>query len=298
MGTTERLAERSRALEGAAWMVLSTALLACANSLVRLLSAEMHAFQIGFLTNLAALVLVWPRIVRPPERREVPGRARAYLIAAFCGGFSSLSWFYALSRLPLAEATAVTFTAPLIVTALAGILFRERVRPRRWLAIFVGFAGALLVVRPGAAPLDLGTIAVIIATFGMAGGYLMTKILAKLDTMTRIAAILTGIQTGLVLLPALAVWRWPSLSMVPWILVMAASMYLGRMTMIRALGQAPAAVVMPLDFLRLPFIGAIGFFAFGEVPGLVALLGALVIAVASLAILRDEFGPTRPPSAA
>lgn len=269
-------------------MIFSTACLACGNSVVRKVAVELHPFQIGFLTNVLVLILIWPALRLPADPIHRSRRRRLYTLTAVFGGISNLAWFYALANVPLAEATAVTFAAPIIVTACAGIVFGERVTMARWLAIAVGFLGVLLVVRPGFTTIDSGMAALLVATVGMSGSYILSKQLMAVESMRRAAAMMTIIPVAMGALPAAWVWITPSLDTIIWVIVMAGLMYTGRITMLIALRNAPASTVMPFDFGRLPFISAIAYVAFDEVPGSVAMAGAALIVLSSGFIAYQE----------
>ena len=266
---------------GIYWMIASTICLSVGNSAVRVVAADLHPFQISFMANTLILAVVWPAFKERADPIHRPTRRRLYTFTAFFGGISNLTWFYALANVPLAEATAVTFAAPILVTALAGVMFGEKVGLERWLAVLAGFSGVILIVLPGFTALDAGMVAVLISTVGMAALYVLSKQLTRVEGMRRAAAMMTAIPVVIGAIPAVWVWKTPSLSTMGWIVVMAAVMYGGRMSMLLAFRNAPASVVMPLDFGRLPFIAAIAYVAFGEVPDGIALAGAALIVVAS-----------------
>ncbi|MEJ1159086.1 DMT family transporter [Prosthecomicrobium sp. N25] len=273
---------------GICWMIFSTACLATGNSIVRKIAVDLHPFQIGFLTNLIVLAVVWPALLRRPDPAHRTERRRLYTFTAIVGGISNLSWFYALANVPLAEATAITFAAPIIVTALAGVVFGEIVTGARWAAILAGFSGVMLIVRPGFAALDAGMVSVLVSTLCMSAMYMLSKQLTRVDSMARTAAMMTAIPVVVGLVPALLVWRMPNWNTIAWLLTMATAMYCGRLTMLIAFRKAPASTVMPFDFARLPFIAAIAYAAFGEVPDTFALLGSAMIVTASAFIAGEE----------
>jgi drug/metabolite transporter (DMT)-like permease len=269
-------------------MVASAAFLAVGNSVVRKLAMELHPFQIGFLANLAVLLIVWPVLRRPVDAQTRTQRRKLYGITAAIGGVTNLTWFYGLAHVPLAEATAITFAAPILVIALAGLVLGERVSLAHWGAVFVGFLGVMVIVRPGFDQLDTGVLAVLISTCGMASTYLLSKRITAVDSAQRAAAMMTAIPVATGLLPALWVWRTPSLDTIAWVLLMATAMYCGRLAMLHALRNAPASTVMPFDFARLPFIGAIAYVAYGEVPDDFAMMGGAMVILAAGAVFEME----------
>lgn len=279
---------------GILWMILSTACLAGGNSLVRQIATELHPFQISFLTNLIMLVFVWPQLrggAGMPDRRE---KRRLYGIMTAVGCVSNLTWFYALAHVPLAKATAMTFAAPIIVTALAGVLLGESVSRSRWAAVMVGFVGVMVISRPGFVALDAGTVALMISTLSMASSYLISKRLTQIESTSRIVAVTTLIPVVTGLIPAVLYWRTPSFDIVLFLVVMAVAMFVGRLTLFLALRNAPASTVMPFDFARLPFIVLFAWLAYREIPDGWALFGAAIVMGATLFILQDEHRKHRP----
>lgn len=266
---------------GIVWMIASAACLAAGNALVRKVALELHPFQIGFLANMVVLSFVWPvlSVPAPSEHRRL--RLKLYAITAGIGGITNLCWFYGLAHVPLAEATAITFVAPILVTALAGLVLGEKVSLGHWAAILAGFGGVMLIVRPGFAEISPGTVAVLVATAGMASTYLLSKRITEVDSTRRAAAMMTAIPVVTGLIPALLVWRMPGWYTIAWVLLMAGAMYAGRIAMLNAFRNAPASTVMPFDFARLPFIAFIAYLAYGEQPGPLALLGSAVIMAAA-----------------
>jgi drug/metabolite transporter (DMT)-like permease len=279
---------RNSVQAGILWMILSTACLAGGNSLVRQIATELHPFQISFLSNLIVLAVIWPQLrggAALPDRAE---KRRLYGIITVIGGVSNLTWFYALAHVPLAKATAMTFAAPIIVTALAGILLGEQVSRSRWLAVLVGFAGVMVIARPGLVAIDAGTAALMVTTVSMATMYLISKRLTVIETPSRIAAITTLIPVVTGLVPAILYWRTPSLQTIAILVMMAAAMYAGRYTLFLALRNAPASTIMPFDFARLPFIAVFAWLAYQEIPDRWAMAGAALIMAATIFIFQEE----------
>ncbi len=280
----------SQAQAGILWMLLSAACLAGGNTLVRTVADGVHPFQISFLSNLIVFAFVWPYLLRPgsvpPERRTE--RRRLYAIMTVAGGISNMTWFYALANVPLAKATAITFAAPIIVTALAGIVLGERVSRAKWIAVMTGFAGVLIIARPGLVTLDSGTAALLISTMTMALMFMLSKRLTGIEPTERILVFTTIIPIVTGFLPAVLTWRTPGMYTIAFLFIMTLAMLAGRWTLLLALRHAPASTVMPFDFARLPFITVFAFLLYRESPDQWAILGAIIIAGAGLYIMREE----------
>ena len=278
---------------GIFWMLASAFFLAASNSLVRWVNAELHPLQTVFLALAIVCVCLLPWTARAGLSGFRTRRYGAYAALIATGTVTIVAWFFALSLAPLAEATAISFGAPLLVTAAAGLLLGERVDLPRWGAVIVGFAGTLIILRPGFAEFGTGGAVVLLATAGMAAGYLLTKMLAAHEPVSQIVAYTTFAQTAATFPLALAVWETPRPGLVPAILAMGATMYFGRLFMVRAFAAADASIVMPIDFARLPFIALMAYWAFDQKPDLWTWIGAALIVGAALFVMRREAGARR-----
>jgi drug/metabolite transporter (DMT)-like permease len=125
------------------------------NVLIRVAAQSMHPFEVAFFRCLFGLVLVIPWIVRSGPALSRSKNRGFYLLRAGVGVVSMVTWFYGITVVPLATATAVNFTAPLFATLAAVLILREDVRLRRWSAVVLGFAGVLVIMRPGSERLDV-----------------------------------------------------------------------------------------------------------------------------------------------
>jgi len=201
---------------------------------------------------------------------------------------SMLAFFYALSIAPLAEVTALSFTAPIFATALAALLLGEIVGLRRWSAILVGFAGVLLVVRPGFAAVGPGQLLTLGSSLSWACALLIIKTLGRTDSSATIITYMGLLMMPMVLIPALFVWQWPSALELFWLALIGVLGGAGQLCMTEALRQADTAVVMPIDFCKLLWVAALAFVIFSEVPDVFTWLGGGVIFASTLYIAYRE----------
>jgi len=291
-GAAAALAARWRAapgaLRGALWMVLACACFSSMNGIVRHLGQDLPTFVIVFFRSLFGLLAMLPWLLRPglaslrPARPLLSGaRVLIALVATGC-------WFYGLSKLPLAEATALSFTTPLFATVAAVILLGEVMRARRWTAIAIGFLGAMIILRPGFAAITLATQLVLVAAVLMALSQTIIKHLAGREHPNATVFWLVFLLTPASLVPALFVWRTPSAVEFAWLAGLGLIATIGHQSLARSLAAADATAVYPLDFLRLVFAAIIGFLAFGEVPDGWTWLGAAVIMASSVYIAHRE----------
>lgn len=283
-------------LQGALYMTAAAFLFAMMNGAIRLLGdgvaatdgTGMHPFEIAFLRNFFALTLMLPWLFRHGPSVLKTDRLNVHLWRAAVGLCAMLAWFSAVAYLPLAEAVALNFTVPLFATAGAALFLGEVVRARRWSATVVGFVGVLIILRPGFVEVtSLMSLPVVAACF-MAVSVLIVKSLSGTERPVAIVLYMNLLLTPLSLLPAAFVWRWPSLGEIGLGLFIGTCAVLAHIAFTRAFARADASAIMPFDYARLPFVAAVGYLLFGELPDFWTWVGAAVIAAAAIYIAQRE----------
>ncbi len=227
-----------------------------------------------------------------------PGRGTALLASArpglqvtrsvlFCA--STFLTFYALGFVPLATATVILFTSPLIVTAVAPLLLREKVDFASGLAVLIGFAGALVVVRPGVGALHWSALLILGSATASALTQILSRKLAGHDRpeTTNTYMVLVGFALASVVLPF--VWHWPA-GLWDAILLAALGVFggLGHYFLVRAFELAPAPFVSPFNYAQILGAAFLGFVVFGQVPDLWVWLGTAIITASGVFILFRE----------
>jgi drug/metabolite transporter (DMT)-like permease len=199
-------------------------------------------------------------------------------------------WLYAIGVLPLAQVIAIEFTSPLWVLLLAPVLLGERLTAPGLLAGAVGFAGVLVVAQPGAAPLDRGLLAAAACALCFALTAVATKRLTRTEPVAAILFWLNVIQLALAaaLVAARGGAPWPDAGEAPWLLAIGVAGSAAHWCLTSALRAAPASVVMPLDFLRLPVIAGLAWLLYGEAVGVALALGSALILGGNLLTLRAQ----------
>jgi drug/metabolite transporter (DMT)-like permease len=201
-------------------------------------------------------------------------------------------WFYAMTMIPLAQVFALEFTAPIWVILLAPLLFGEALTRPRMLAAALGFAGILLVTRPDFATLNGGTAAAIACGFFFAATILMTKSLSRSEDIVAILFWLTLMQLvfGLICAGIDGHITWPTAQSLPYLALIGVCGVAAHLCLTTALSLAPASFVMPIDFIRLPLIAAIGALLFAEQIDPWVIAGGAVIFAGNWINLR--YGPS------
>jgi len=277
------------ALHGILFMLGATVVLAAMHALVRVASSGMHPFEVAFFRNLFGFLVVLPLLVRRGRGALRTHQPHLQALRGVLGVVAMLAWFYGLSVVPLAEATALSFTATIFGTLGATLFLGERMRLRRAAAVAIGFAGTLAVLRPGFAEIDAGVLAVLLSAVCWGSSLVVVKRLSATDSTVSIVAWMSIMMTVLSLVPALLVWTPPTVPLLGWLLLIAALGTGGHLLMTRALALADASVVLPLDFARLVWTSIIGFLAFAEVPDAMTWVGgAVIIASTSYLAYRES----------
>jgi drug/metabolite transporter (DMT)-like permease len=276
-------------IAGIFWVTISMALLAGLGAFSRAtMNAGIHPFQVVFLRNLFAVLMLTPLFYWRGLALARTDQFGLYVGRSLCSLFGMTTWFYALSLITLGEVTAISFLAPLFGTLGAIVVLGEVVRWRRWAALVVGFAGAMIILRPTGTSIGIGQLCAIVSAMSMGLTVILVKQLTARDDPDKIVFLTNLLLTPLSLLPALFVWQWLPLEVWPYVLGMGLCAMLGHITLVRGYAATDASLAMTFEFSRLPFATAIGFLAFGETIDAWTWAGALVIFASALYITRRE----------
>jgi len=268
---------RPSVTSGITLMLFSTLCEAVLLITVRTLSSDIHPFELAFFRNLFALITLTPWFILHGFGPIRTHRPWLHLLRASTNVAAMLCFFSAVSLIPLAQVQALGFTAPLFATLLAALLLGESVRLRRWLALVVGFIGALIIIRPGLQSIESGALLVVLAASFWGFTMVVIKLLSRTESALTITAYMGLLMTPLALIPALFVWVWPSWMQLGLIGAGAIIGTLGQMAMAQAFRVADVTVVLPLDFTKLIWASILGYLLFAETVDRWTALGAVVI---------------------
>ncbi len=188
-------------------------------------------------------------------------------------------WFFALTVIPLAQVFALEFTTPIWVLLLSPLVLGERLTRVGLIAALIGFIGVLIVTRPGSAPISAGLIAGALCAIGFAFSAIFTRRLTRTQTITCILFYLTVMQAvfGLICAGYDGDIALPTAATLPWLVVIGCAGLFGHFCLTTALSLAPASIVMPIDFARLPTVAILGALIYGEQLDPFIFLGAALI---------------------
>lgn len=259
------------------FMLLATLALTGMHAVVRFLSAEMHPFEITFFRNLFGLLVMAPLMFRAGLEELKSRQPRLQLLRSCFGILAMALWFYGLSVVPIAEATALSFTAAIFGSLAAALFLRERMRLRRWTAVITGFIGALIILRPGFQAVQPGAWIVLFSSIFWALALVTVKRLSSTDSIVCIVAWNSVLLTLYSLPLALPVWITPTFPQLGWLLLIGLLATLGHLAMTNAFRLADATAVFPVDFTRLLWASVLGFLLFAEVPDAATWIGGAII---------------------
>ncbi len=276
------------AYRAAAWMALTIGSFLSLAAAARSLAPVMSAAEMLFFRSLVGVLVLAALLVRLGPARVATRRAGLHLARNLVHFAGQWGWTVGVTLLPLAEVFAIEFTTPVWLALIAVLVLGERLAPHRLVAIAGGLLGVLLVVRPGFATVGPATWVVLGAALCFAGSVAMVKALTRTETATTIIFYMSLMQAPMALLPALPDWVWPGAAELPALLVMGLAGLGAHFGLARALAIADAALVAPMDFVRLPAAALLGLLAYGEPIDAWTLAGASLIFAANYHAVRRE----------
>ena len=264
----------------AAWAVMA--------ALTRYLSGEIHVFEIVFFRSLFGMAFLLPWLFRKGLRGLYTQRLGMHMVRGFVGLATIYLVFTAISLAPLAELAAIMTVRPIVASVAAVIILHEVARGRRWSATFIGFVGALIILRPGISDHSTGALIMFVGVFFMAALSIIMKSLSRTESPDCIVTWQMVIFTPLTFFPALYVWQTPSLMQLGIFVCIGLAGTLTQRSLTRAYAAADATVVLPFEFTRLIFSAGLGFLFFAELPDLWTWVGAALIFAGTVTMVHLE----------
>lgn len=275
-------------VRGAVFMMLAAASWAALILLVRHVSTRYSVFEILFFRNVFSLVILIPWMASVGRAAFRTRRLPMHGLRTALAYFGMLGMFYGIARIPAAEVVALQFTQPLFIAVMAAIILGETVGLQRKLALAAGFAGILVIVRPGFAEVNLATIIVVASAITYAGSNICIKSLMRTDSAAQATIYVNLIMLPLSLIPTAFDWVTPTPIDLLWLVGVGITGTLGIYFVSRSYAAADASAVVPYDFMRLPFTALGAYVLFAEPIGLWTAAGALIIFASSYALVRFE----------
>lgn len=257
--------------------------------ILRHVTQDVHPFEVAFFRSFLGLIILLPWIVKAGGTRML--RTRRLGLFTLRGAFnvtSMLAWFTAVTMMPLADLTALSFTAPLWATLFAALVLHEVVRARRWSATAIGFLGALIILRPGFSDMNMGALLVLLSSATWAMTTIVIRVLTRTEESSTIVIWQALMMAILSLPPALLVWQWPTPEAFLWLCLLSGIATFGHMCHVRACSMQEVAALQPLEFAKLPVVALLAFLIYEEIPSIWVWVGAVIIFASGMYISYRE----------
>ncbi|QFT33637.1 Riboflavin transporter [Labrenzia sp. THAF82] len=284
---------QSPVIRGVVMMCASTVAFAVMHFSVRVASSELHPFQIAFFRNLFGLAFLVPLLIGPGFVQMRTRRFGLHALRGVVNIAAMFLFFTALAITPLAKVTALGFTAPIFTSVLSVLIFKEKIRLRRWTAIGLGFVGMLIILRPGLAVVETGSLLVIAAALLWSLALIIVKTLSRTESSVAIVAWMGIFLSVFSVGPALWVWKDPTLWAWGWLLFIGFAGSVAQVSLSQALKETEPTAVMPFDFLKLIWAALLAFWFLGEIPDEMTFIGAAVIFGSGLYVAQRERAAAR-----
>lgn len=257
-------------------------------AIVHHLSSEFHIFFIVMMRNFFALIFFLPQIIRNHNGIFKTEKISLHIWRGLNGLLSMFIWFYAVSLLPLSEAVAISFIAPIFTTAAAKFFLKENVKSHIWVATFIGFIGILIVLRPGFKEFKTAHLAAIVSTTLWVVSNLFVKTMSKTERPQTIVAYMSLIMLITSIPFALPHMQPIDLQNFCYFAALGLVSNLTHIYISRSFSKADLSLVQPTDFTRLIFTTIIAYFAFGEMVDFWVIIGSLVILSGTIIALQKQ----------
>ena len=266
----------SNAAKGALWMIAAAAALTAMAVCIRYLPAYSILLMI-FLRNVINLVLMAPSMIRQGRSMVSTQRLGTHALRNLFLYTGNCAWFYGVTLISLADVASLQFTSPLFTAIIAAAFLGEKIGSHRMVAILVGFAGALIIIRPGVIPVNLGTMMILIAAFLYSCAHVVTKRLSDTESGSTVVFYMSVTILVYSAIPAFVVWETPTWADMPAMIGLGVTGYATHYCITRSLAAGDASFVIVFDFMRLPFSAILGWLLFKEMLDAWTVGGALII---------------------
>lgn len=301
-------AERT-SFSGAYWALAAVIAFATNDVVIKFLSGDYPLYQVMFVRSLVGLLFVVAVLVPLTGSLSMlkTKRLKTHILRGLCVVLANFTFFLALAAIPLADAVAVFFVSPLLISVFSVIFLGEHVGPRRWAAILVGLVGVLIVVRPGTSAFQIASLLPLLAAVGYALLHILTRRIGGTENATsmvfyiQLTFLAVSSAAGLALghgvfdtfdhpsaIFLLRAWVWPAPFDLGLMIFSGMVTSIGGYMISQAYMRSEAALVAPFEYIALPLSVAFGFFLFAELPDLLAFGGIALILISGLALIWRE----------
>ena len=294
-------------LRAISYLLLGMLGISIGDTMIKMLSGDYALHQLVFIRAAISLIILMPVLLRRGITALRTSRLGMHILRGLMLVIANVTYFTGLASLPMAESSAVVFSAPVIITLLSFWLLGERFGVGRWVAVLVGLAGVVLVVQPFGANLEFAYLWPLAAAFGYAGFTTLTRSLGRTESAALlavfaqgsffVASLLMGILVGdgrfagtgnpnLEFL--LRAWRWPAVDDLGLIAMIGLVSAVIALSLSAAYRSAQASFLAPFEYSNLPLVLLWGYLVFGDFPNTLALAGIGLIAAGGMIMIFSE----------
>ena len=255
---------------------------------IRKASENLHILEVVFFRNLLAFIVMLPLLSSTGLAAIKMNNTKLFFMRGFFGAIGMLAGFTCLTLIPLAQATAISFSKPIFITIGATIFLGEIIKARRIAAIIIGIIGMLIIVQPGVNSLSFGIMLAIIAALAHSINALIVKKLTLTDSPQAIVMWMVIILIPITFVPAVTVWQWPSFETWLYLWGIAIVGTLAHFSWTKSYTMAEITSLESIEFIKLPIMALFGWMIFSEIPGTWTWIGGSIIFISTIYISRRE----------
>ena len=287
----------SGAILGSLWMLSSCIFYAVAASLVREVGDTYTAFQMTMIRSFVAVIVLAPVYLGEGGRLIfIPKRFFMHFLTGVFTYLGIIFWFFATASMPIADFFALQFVTPLLTMAFAIMFLGEKADARSWSAALIGFAGVLVILRPGIIEISFAALAALISAVFYASDNTVIKSLSKGVSATMIVYYAHLLMIPISIPMAIITWKQPTLYDFGVIVVLCLCLTMAYLSVTKAISLTVARVVQPVNFMRMPIAAVFGWVLFSEFPDIWTWFGAIIIFCATTYAVRRGAKTTARPS--
>lgn len=278
--------------KGIGWFLLQCFSVSITLAVVRFAMAEINIFVMVFIQSCFSFIMMMPIIFGKGIRNGFgylkTSRPVLHVTRTVLGLAGTSCFFYGATKIPLNDATAISFTGPLFTTLAAIIILREKAKKHRMIGLIIGFIGALIVIRPAGDMFNPNVVYIIITVILMGIVQILISMLNKTEPAQRMLFYMIFLSLIMMAPFAFANWITPSAATLGWIFMLSICTYINVYSIIRAYKYTEISTLMPLDFTRLIFISIVAYLIFDEHLSPVTVVGSLIILSGVIYVLAKE----------
>ena len=275
------------AILGSLWMLSSCFFYALAASLVREVGDTYTAFQMTMIRSLIAVIVLAPVYLGEGGKLIfIPKRFFMHFLTGVFTYLGIIFWFFATASMPIADFFALQFVTPLLTMAFAIIFLREKADARSWGAALIGFAGVLVILRPGIIEISFAAVAALISAVFYASDNTVIKSLSKGVSATMIVYYAHLLMIPISIPMAVITWKQPTMYDLGVIVALCLCLTMAYLSVTKAISLTVASVVQPVNFMRMPIAAVFGWVLFNEFPDFWTWFGAIIIFCATTYAVR------------